>query len=1723
MSAASIGPYLIIEKVGESHKSVVYRCRGRGADETVIVKLLKKAAPTPADVARIRLESALVERLDFDGIVRGRGIIEHEGAIALVLEDPHGISLKDFISRTRPTLRQFLDIAVRLARILGLIHRANIIHKDIKPHNIIIRTARGRVRDVHITDFGISVLLDDGLRELYHPDVLQGTLPYISPEQTGRMNRPVDYRTDLYSLGVTFYELLTGDVPFHADDPLELIHAHMARAPEPPAAVNPALAGPVSDIVMKLLAKSPDERYQNALGLAYDLQECHARLVRDGRIAPFELSTRDIAERLTVPQVLFGRERERDQLFAAFERVVGGTAEMVLISGAPGIGKTSLAMELHKPVTARSGFFVAGKYDALRRDVPYTAIIQAFQGLIRQILTEGEERIDLWRIRLETALGLHAKIIGDQIPELRLIIGEQPEVAQLDLEEAHNRFTLVFRNFMSVFAKPEHPLVVFLDDLQWADSASLTLLTTVLADRNMRSLLLLGAIREGPTVDSLLDQAVSTLQTAGVAVSTLSLGPLEPDAVGEYLANFLRVRNRRQQTFAEIVYEKTLGNPFFINQFIGMLYDDGLIRFDPESGWNWSLAKLRALEVSDNVVELMAKKIGTLPPRTQEALQIASVIGNRFSLETVSIVNGTSVEQSLEDLTAAAREGLIFFSAQEGRYRFFHDRIHEAAYSLIADDDTIMLHYRIGHLAIAESNTRDALMEKIFYIANHLNIARSLFESDGERFTLARMNLYAGMKAKNAAAFESARGYFTQGTDVLPDSAFAEEYQLSFDLYLNRGECEYIAGRFDEATTIFAIILTFARCALDRARIYNMLIILCTNGGEYREAVQFARDAMMMFGVDCSRENIRAAVSAEFAKVMEHMERLSLDEIAALPEMRDPELLARMEIMTNCAAATFYVDLDFNGFLPLHLFNCSIEHGNSPYAAFGYSMFSVVHFVRGNFARAFAFGELALSLNRRYDNIATRSKVPVIVGVYTVHWSRHVREGIALLEEGYRARHQTGDLIYTGFFAVHLALMRAQAGDELGPLLQDVERYLELTRQIRFDNAGLAIATIRQKILSLMGRTRDRAGMDSDGFSEQEHVARLRASEMTFALHSHLVHAASLRYLFGDIRRAFELSTEALRYSRYSTGLLHQAEENFFRSLIVAELVGAGMADIDVFSAELEENQRRLKLWAESGPGNFLHKYLLVEAERAILADDPWTAMARFDEAIESALENGYVQHAALACERAGRFYRSRGRRRIARQYLIDADRLYGRWGAAAKRAHLAEAYPGLLDRTPDEPSAGAPGDTDTGSDTISRDLDLSTIIKATHAVAREIDLGAILAALITIAIENAGAQSGYLLLENERDGRLYIEASGAVGERPDVLQSILAASCDQLSAAVVNYVHKTRENIVLDNALEQGMFTEDGCIARKRSRSLLCVPIMHKNRAIGVLYLENALVDGAFTPARVELLTILSSQAAISIENARLLATRESQARLAREMEIAARIQTILLPVAPRIDGFEITGYMRPAEKVGGDYYDVINTPSRDWVIIGDVSGHGVSAGLVMMMVQTAIHFALSRRPGIRPVDLLTHINRGISENIHRISAEKYMTIVLLAHLGDGRFELAGLHPDILVYRARTGAVERVRLHGNWIGIPERVYPKNWKSRNQTLALHTGDVMLLYTDGITESRSADEDMLDQAGLERILQKAGGGSTNAIRDAILERLAEYTSTDDITMLILKRT
>jgi predicted ATPase/signal transduction histidine kinase len=1484
--------YQITEELYKGTRTLVYRGIRKNDQQPITIKLLRNEYPNFNELIQFRNQYTIVKNLDFPSIIKSLTLEVYRNGYILVMEEFGGISLCNYIKSTTDEdsksnywpVEEFLEIAIQITEALHYLFQNRVIHKDIKPANILINPDTKKVK---LIDFSIASLLPKETQEIQNTNDLEGTLAYLSPEQTGRMNRGIDYRSDFYSLGVTFYELLTGTLPFCSGDAMELVHCHLAKQPISIHQVNSEIPLTLSEIVSKLLAKNAEDRYQSALGIKHDLEICLAQLQTTGAIEPFEIGKRDISDRFLIPEKLYGRETEVTQLLNAFERTANGPTEMMLVAGFSGIGKTAVVNEVHKPIVRQRGYFIKGKYDQFQRNIPFLAFVQAFRDLMGQLLSEPDEQLQIWKTNILEALGDNGQVLIDVIPELENIIGKQPPALELSGTAAQNRFNLLFQKFVKVFTSPEHPLVMFLDDLQWADSASLNLLSLLMQDSGY--LLILGAYRDNevsPVHPFML--TVDELVKTGATINTITLPPLKESDINRLVADTLNCELSVAQPLTKLVYQKTKGNPFFATQFLKALHDENLITFNWDiQHWQCDIAQVNALAITDDVVEFIVLQLQKLPTETQDNLKLAACIGAQFDLNTLAIISEKSPESTAKDLWKALQSGLVipttkiykFFTQSDSNtvlnatanptYRFLHDRVQQAAYSLIPDEQKQVTHLTIGQLLL-EKISQSTLKEKIFDIVNHLNIGSELICDPSQRNQLAILNLMAGQKAKVATAYADAIRYLNVSLALLEVEQWQSQYDLMLSVHIEAAEAEYLNTNFQRLDSLAQIVLQQARTVLDEMKIYELQIQSYQLQSLMLKAIETGFKALEKLGIFLSA-NISDRLMPDLPRI---------EDLDSIPEMNDRHQLIALRIMMALYPPIYIAKPDMIRPLILTMVQLSLEGGHSALTAYSYVLYGMILCAeKGRIEQGYHAGQLALKLLDKFHAIELKAKVYVLFNAHIRFWKEPAKLTINAYLEAYQNGLETGDIEWASYSCMHYCQNLFLKGEYLELVEIKQAQYLSVIVKNNHDFALYYARIWIQFVLNLRGKATDNLKLVGNEFDESLLISLWQSHKNYMSLFALYLAKANLLYLFDDVTAALNYALIAKEYIGASLGLITIGVYNFYFSLILlAAYSQAETSKQQQYLSYVQENQENLGEWFVHAPQNFHHKYLLVEAEKCRIFGKNYEAGDLYDRAISGAKKNEYIQEEALANELAAKFYLDWGKEKVASGYMQEAYYCYTRWGAKAKVADLEQHYPQLLGAilqplNPPNASGGTISSTlmrsvtSTSSSSLNLWLDFPAVMKAAQAISQEIELEKLLATLMQIAIASAGAETGIVVIHQEDNLLVVVKANQNHIENCQ----IPLVKCQELPQSLIYSVARSQKTTAFDNLSASTQFAGDSYIITHQPKSVLCIPISKQGKSIAILYLENNLTVGAFTSDRIETLQLLTAQTAISIENARL------------------------------------------------------------------------------------------------------------------------------------------------------------------------------------------------------------------------------------------------------------
>jgi len=1561
-----ISGYQVIQDIYCGEKTLVYKAIREKDQKPVILKLMQNPYPTFSEIAQFRHQYSIVKDLNIPGIPQVYGLEHYRNSYVLVMEDFGGIPLNEAIAQWKNVnqkeissfISYFFYIALQITTILGDLHRVRIIHKDIKPGNILVNPDTAEVK---IIDFSIASRLPREIKTLSNPNVLEGTLSYISPEQTGRMNRGIDYRTDFYSLGITFFEFLCGQLPFLTNDLMELVHCHIAKPAPVASTVNPKIPSIVSNIISKLMAKNAEDRYQSTIGLKHDLEFCYLQWQELKFIVDFNLGEKDISDRFTIPEKLYGRNNELKKLLSAFDRVASGNVEIIMIVGYSGVGKTALVNEVHKPIVRQRGFFIKGKFDQLQRDIPFAALVNAFRGLIEQLLSESDAQIKRWKSKILSALGEQGQIIIDVIPQLEMIIGKQPVVAELSGSAAQNRFNLLFQRFIQVFTTTEHPLVIFLDDLQWADAASLNfiqlLISHQLANGNSQtsnysqnntnnlssnsqnknskniqtnSLLLIGAYRDNEVSQGHpLDITLKEIQKAQANIQTITIKPLTQKNLNHLIQDTLRCTNLAANPLTQMVFSKTKGNPFFVNQLLKSFYDNQLIEFNYNIyGWYYDIEAIKALTLTEDVVEFMAMRIKKLPESTQEVLKLAACIGNIFDLKTLAIVYQKPEIDTAADLWQSLLEGLVIpendnYKLFQGehlnsfinqnhilnsdqaliKYKFLHDRVQQAAYFLISDEEKQELHLKIGKLLL-ERTTKAELEYRIFDVVNQFNIAVDLITDPQERHELATMNFTAGRKALAATAHKAALNYLNTGIKLLTDNSWETQYELTLSLYETAAQAAYISGDFEQAEQLIDIVLANAKTLLEQVTVYEIKIQVYGAQNKTKNAVETALIYLKDLGIYLPENPSESDVGQAIGEISATLGNRGVEELIDLPQMKAAKSLAQMRILSCAMALAYHIDPKLMTLICLKQIKLSIDYGNTSLSAFAYVAYGLILCgVFGDIESGYQWGKLSETLLSKFDNKEVAVKVIQTSNQMIIPWKRDIKETLKPLLDAYTIGLETGDLEFASYAIYMHSYHSYYIGQELTDLGQKFSTYGNALRKIKQNKAHQWHETFRQTILNLQGYAKEPLRLIGEACNEEKILPiYLDTNDVPGLFYIYLC-KLQLCYLFADFSQAIDNASKAENYLPGVTGIIVNPQFYFYDSLArLAIYANASESEQLQILEKVQVNQEKMQHWANHAPMNYLHKFELIEAEKHRILGNNLEAMELYDRAIAGAKKNDYIHEKALANELAAKFYLKWSKEKIAQAYLTEAYYDYSCWGAKAKVNDLAERYPQLLASIIQKENLrvnGYPNQNISQSRTlttfsnrttvqafpidnrqvvfssqsiVSNSLDLAAVIKASQALSEEIDIEQLLSALMVVMMENAGASKCAIAL-NEDNILKYAAVSHSVTSTVSklVFPDIPLEMSQDIPLTLIRQVKNQAKIIVIDNVNLDTSLANDDYIKREKPESILCMPIINQGKFIGVLYLENNLTTGVFTHDRIEFLTLITTQTAISLKNAML------------------------------------------------------------------------------------------------------------------------------------------------------------------------------------------------------------------------------------------------------------
>lgn len=1490
--------YAVFNQISHTDKYNTYQAIREKDQRPVLIKIIQSDHPTLDEIASLKNEYEMARHLAEDSIIKPLLLDKYLQQFFLVLEDNSFEPLSRLLKSTTLSLKEKLKIALSTSKSLWSIQKKQVIHRDLKPQNVFINP---KTFEARISGLGQSTRMARQKVAIKNPSAFEGDLAYISPEQTGRMNRDIDYRTDYYSLGVIFYELFTGVRPFITLEPIEMIHAHLAVVPNAPYLMSQGIPKPLSDIIMKLLAKPAQERYSNTLSLIHDLEHCLEDLSKSGTIHPFEIAQNDISPTFQIAQKLYGREREVEKLLFLVDAMSQSAPRLCLISGYSGIGKSSLSLEMQKPLIERGGVFISGKFDQFKTNIPYFAFIQALQDLIHHILTLSDDKISFWKMKIMQSLGKNASVITDVIPELKLIIGETEKVQTLDTEQTHNRFSILFQQFITTFASSETPLLIFLDDLQWVDSASQKLIEILMMSLQTRGLLIVGAYRSNEIdryhpLQILINHINESLPSR---ITEIEVSPLSKVHVAELLSDTLRQDLDNVAKLGDTIFDKTEGNPFFINQLLNYLYNEKLLEFEPEKGkWLWDINKVNEAKISDNIVTLLINKLQKCSRITQDILMLAACTGHSFDVNILSHISDYPISVIVKHIKEAIEEGFIVTDGHVAEFywestseigetlstkgsletlKFPHDRVQQAIYSMIPEEKRKEEHLKIGRI-LTQTIPQSNLEEKIFEVVYQINHAEDLVYDHAERVKYAQFNLLAGKRAMNSVAYRTALEHLKMGIKFLPSDKWEKHYHITFPLELNFAECSFLTGDFDEAEKMFNHAMQMAQTDDEKFSIYILKIKLFISTTKYDEAIKNGQMALSLLGATFPKNVTKIDILKELILVKLKMFRHNTVSILSLPEIQDKNKQRIIHVLSILLAPAYLSARELYALIVLKGVHYSIKWGHSPHSSYFFCSYGIIlNIIFRDLKGLETYGKLGSELCQRFADQAVVPATKFLLGTFIVPFHHPLTESIQILNSSFETGIAVGDFIYGVYSLAQMMSYQLTSSKNLQEMKRELLNYREFVSKVKAHNRGFMFLGAQQMIKALEGKTEAPWLMDSENFNENEFFKKLTEGNFPLSLFFIYTYKMQLTFLFEHYTECQDVGKKAEAINFAVRGHPINLERDFFYALSVTQnldkITGA-------HRRELSQILKRFKIYASSCPQNFFCKYQLIQAEIARIEGKKEQAIESYDLAIESAKENDFIQIAAIGNELFAKYWISQNKWHLAKQNMIEAHYGYYYWGAVAKVKDLEEKYPRLLTASKNEHN---PFLSLKDEIALPETMDITSMMKASEVLSGELNFEKLLRDLMKILTENAGAERALLVLD--KDNKWVVEAE-EIGGRFLLHPSIPLENSEELfSSSVIYFVLRTKENLVLDNAIKTGLFTTDPYILSKKVHSVLALPLMHQGQLIGALWLENNLSTNAFTPERVEILKLLSSQIANSIVNARLYT---QQTNLSRELQMS-------------------------------------------------------------------------------------------------------------------------------------------------------------------------------------------------------------------------------------------
>ncbi len=1345
---------------------------------------------------------------------------------------------------------RFLPLARAIASAVDKLHQQQMIHLDLRPERITV-LSNGTEVDLKPSSYVVYRSKEGYILSDY--GIYEAGLPYCSPEHTGRMGRTVDERSDLYSLGVIFYEMLSGQLPFKADNPLEWVYMHLAQSPPPLTNLATLMPEGIVPIVMRLLEKNPDKRYQNVKGLIADLDKIER-----------------LSDTLFIETCFHGRDHECSVLNQAFYAACFGSTEMVYVSGDAGIGKTSLIEEVFRKQEHTSSFFyITGKFEQFSNESPYHPIVQAFSGLMRHLLGERQDQSQQWKLKLQAALGSNANLITEMIPEVGLILGRTPATEELPAHESKKRFLHVFRKFVQALATKEHPLVLFIDDLQWAHSSSLQLIHALLCDPECQYIMFICAYRQQEwNKNELPGYELNGNVTGQAVIRHLQLSPLSLEQMNEIVVEMLHLPAATTLSLTELLYPKSKGNPFHFKQILLHLQDDRMLYYHHEKQcWQWNLGQIIEQEPSYSIHNLMQHKLHRLSSGTQALLQIAACVGSTFHPHLIAQIAEREKEDLLQEWHDIETEGIIT-PYETDMYRFTHDHIQHVIYSQIDNQMKQTIHLRIGRCL----NKHETLYgESPFDRVNHLNQGSHQMTETSEILQLAYLNLDAGNRAKTATAYDIALAYYGKGVDLLVlVGDWEQKFELCFDLHIQKAECDYLCGNYTESERELDALLDRARNPVERSRVQMIRITQYINQGKYLEGTAL--------GLDCLREH-HILISPNPSSFMLYIEgvRIELllrdryDKLLQLTEMSDQDRISAMKLIFAITPSTFFTNKKVFFLLMCRAIQLSLKYGNTPVSAAVYSSFGMLlGQALGKYDKGYAIGKVGVELAEHYNISSLKSQTYTMFGGVLCQFAGNALEGERFLVNALRFGMDSGDYVFASYaMGAHVNSLYTRSS--LSGLSKTIADYMGVLETTKDEFVRQNFYLYQQYILALQGKTAAPDSFSSVGFREEQFISRIHKEETSATtLYQYSTYKTQLYYFLNRYEEAVRSAQQAKVYETYATHLPHLPECLLYESLAVMSLNIPSWTRSPMKKL-VYQNLRRFKQWAAWSSTNYKAKYTLLTAELARVSGQFSLAEERYDKAIREAREHHDIQVQSLAGEAAARYYFTCNKRKTALYYLELSLAAYQQWEISIKVDQMETLLLHWKSEEHNDSTAASlemtqqrrAHDQETPVSTPLRDephfvnsFDLAAILKTSQAITNQMDVDTVLAEIMNTIMKYAGASKGALLTSSKDTVHIQVYADSML---QTVTSPLEVNDSHLVPEGLIRYVLRTKENVYY-TAEEESWLIHNPYIEKHRPQSALCIPVTVHGTMLGVLYLENKLTNGVFPYDRTPVLLTMAS-----------------------------------------------------------------------------------------------------------------------------------------------------------------------------------------------------------------------------------------------------------------------